>query len=71
MGRAFEHSVEVRAEEIALARMVTASFFVLIKALQLRSGLQNKKDIVDSRSSFKNKNPFCYEWVILHEIPPL
>jgi hypothetical protein len=57
MGRAFEHSVGVLVEGIALARMVTASFFVLIKALQLRSGLQNKKDIVDSRSSFKNKKP--------------
>jgi len=57
MGRAFEHSVGVPAEEIALARMETASFFVLIKAPRLRSGLQNKKDIVDSRSSFKNKKP--------------
>jgi hypothetical protein len=37
--------------------METASFFVLIKAPRLRSGLQNKKDIVDSRSSFKNKKP--------------
>jgi hypothetical protein len=35
MGRAFEHSVGVPAEEIALARMETASFFVLIKALRL------------------------------------
>jgi hypothetical protein len=41
--------------------MVTASFFVLIKALQLRSGLQNKKDIVDSRSSFKNKKPILLQ----------
>ena len=35
MGRAFEHSVGVPAEEIVLARMVMESFFVLIKALRL------------------------------------
>jgi hypothetical protein len=35
MGRAFKHSVGVPAEEIGLARMVTASFFVLIKAPRL------------------------------------
>jgi len=54
-----------------LGRTFVYSVRVLVEGIALARIEASYRVARKAGAASKTKNPFCYEWVILHEIPPL